>query len=150
MDPGTEHVTQCVVQDMRRGMVEHRGVVARAIDDKLNAPAALEISRLAAQQASDMKNRAVGLARIDDFQDCAARGFDYPAIADLAAALRVEGSFGGHHEGPTFAVAMDCEHFGLGLVAMVADESRGRTGIELYFRSDCIVLARRASALALL
>ena len=77
-------------------------------------------------------------------------GFDYAAVADLAAALGIKGRFGGDHEDAVFAVAMGREHFGLGVVAMVSDEARAGAGVELYFRSDGIVLARGASALALL
>ena len=150
MDTGAEHVAQRVMQDMGRGMIEHRGVVARAIDDELDAASALEVARLAAHEAPDMENRAVGLARVDDLEDRAGAGFDHAAVADLAAALGVKGRFGGHHEDPIFAVAMGREHFGLGVVAMVSDEARARAGVEFYFRGDRVVLARGASALALL
>src|SRR5208282_1808394 len=115
-----------------------------------DAMAAFEIARLAAQQPSDMENRAVGLARVDDLEDRAASGFDYAAVADLATALRVKGRFGGHQEDAAVAFAMGREHFGLGVVAMVSDEARGGTGAEFYFRNDRVVLARGTSALALL
>ena len=97
-----------------------------------------------------MENRAVGLARVDDFEDRAGIGFDHAAVADLAAAFGIEGRFGGHDEDAVVAVAMGREDFGLGVVAMVSDEARGRTGAEFYFRGDRVVLARGASALALL
>ncbi len=135
---------------MGGGVIEHRGVAARPIDAQLDAPAAFEIAWLAAQQPSDMENRAVGLARVDDLKDRAGSGFDYAAVADLAAAFWVKGRFGGYEEDAVVAVAMGREHFGLGVVAMVSDEARGGTGAEFYFRGDRVVLARGTSALALL
>ena len=45
---------------------------------------------------------------------------------------------------------MGREHFGLGVVAMVSDEARGGAGVEFYFGGNRVVLARGASALALL
>src|SRR5258708_23856893 len=97
-----------------------------------------------------MENRTVGLARVDDLEDRAGGRFDYAAVADLAAAFGIEGRFGGYQEDAAVAVAMNRDHFGLGVVAMVSDEARSCTRTEFYFWGDRVVLARGASALALL
>src|SRR6185437_15014369 len=121
------------------GMIEHRGVPARPIDAKLDPPPALEIARLTAEQPPDMENRAVGLARVDDLEDRAGGGFDYAAIAELSAALGIEGCFGGHDEDAVVAVAMGREDLRLGVIAMVSDEARGDAGCEFYFGRDRVV-----------
>ena len=98
MDPRTEHVAQRIVQDVSRGMIKHRGVAARPIDAQRDAPAAIEIARVAAEQPADMENRAVRLARIDNLEKRAGGGLDYAAVANLSAAFGIEGRFGGYQE----------------------------------------------------
>src|SRR5260370_11275651 len=97
-----------------------------------------------------MENRPVGLARVADLEGRAGGRFDPAAVADLAAAFGIEGRFGGYQEDAAVAVAMSRDHFGLGVVAMMSDEARSRTRTEFYFWGDRVVLARGASALALL
>ena len=53
-----------------------------------------------------MEDRTVGLARVDDLEDCAGGRFDHAAVADLAAAFGIEGRFGSYQEDAAVAVAM--------------------------------------------
>src|SRR5271155_5364748 len=95
MDVFVEDVAQRVVEDVGGGVVEHRGVAAFAVEAQLHMRALGEVGRVAAQDAADVQNRAVVLAGIRHFHQGARRGLDHAAVAYLAAALRIEGSFGG-------------------------------------------------------
>ena len=64
-----EHVAQRVVQDVGRGMIQHRGVAPEAIDLELDARAAREVTGVAAQNAPDVNDRAFGLARVRHFEN---------------------------------------------------------------------------------
>ncbi len=63
-----QDITQCVVQDVRRRMIQHRSVAPEAIDFELDPRATREVGGLAAQNPSDVNDRAFGLARIRDFE----------------------------------------------------------------------------------
>ena len=127
-------------------MIKHRGVAARPIDAQRDAPAAIEIARVAAQQPADMENRAVRLARIDDLEERAGCGFDHAAVANLTTAFGIKGRLGGHEEDAVIAVAMNREDLGLGVVAMVSDEARSGAGVEVCnFGRNRVVLTCGAS-----
>src|ERR1700693_1478870 len=91
MHRGAEDVAQRVVENVRRGVIQHRGVATEAIDLELDARAACEVAGVAAQNASDVDDRTFGLAGVRYFEKRARRGFDYAAISDLPAALGIEG-----------------------------------------------------------
>ena len=61
MDLIAENLAERVMQDMGRRMVEHGGVAARPVDLQLRPPSRLKVARLAAQDATDVENRAVVL-----------------------------------------------------------------------------------------
>ena len=145
-----EHVAQRVVQDVRRGMIEHRGVAPLAIDLELDARAAGEFAGVAAQDPPDVHDRAFGLARVRHFEKRARRGLDHAAVADLAAAFGIEGRLRDDDRDVLAVLAAGREHFGLAFVAVVADEARRSARAETDLRRDRVVFARGASALALL
>ena len=63
-----QHVAQRVVEDVSRGMIEHRSVAPKAIDFELDPRTACEVAGVAAQKASDVNDRAFSLARIRHFE----------------------------------------------------------------------------------
>src|SRR5579885_2599808 len=138
------------MEQMGRGMIQHRGGAPLAIDLQDDAAAALELSRVAAQKAPDVNNRAVLAARVGDLENRAARGFDHAAIADLAAALGIEGRLGDRERKSGAVVAAAGHDFGLGCEAMVLDEARGSAGAQNQLGRGSLALARRAGTLALL
>src|SRR5438445_4676454 len=122
MDIRTQDFAQRVMEDMGRRMVEHRGVAPLAIDAECNAPPALELIRLTAHQAPNVKNRTVGLARIDDFEQRARFGLDYAAVADLSPAFGIKGRLCCNDDYFIVAVNIRGEHFGFSLVPAVTDK----------------------------
>ncbi len=109
-----------------------------------------EIVRVTAQNPPDMNDRAVGLARVRHFENCARGGLDYAAVSDLPAALGIEGRLGDDDRNVLAVLAAGSEHFGLALVVVIADESRRSAGAETDLRRSGVILAGGASALALL
>src|SRR6266446_9745142 len=149
MDIRTQDFAQRVMEDMGRRMVEHRGVAPLAIDAECNAPPALELIRLTAHQAPNVKNRTVGLARIDDFEQRARFGLDYAAVADLSPAFGIKGRLRGNYNNPMVGVSIRGEQLGFDFVLMV-DEARRNARPQSDFRRDRLIFARRPSPLALL
>ncbi len=145
-----EHVAQRVVEDVRRGMIEHRGVAPESIDLELDARAACEVAGVAAQNASDVNDRAFSLARVRHFEQRARRGLDYAAISDLPAALGIEGRLRDDDRNLIAVLAARREHFGLAFVSVVADEARRGARAETDLRRDRVIFARGASAFFLL
>ena len=87
----------------------------------------------------------------DHLEDRTRRGLDHAAIADLSAAFGIEGRLRDDDRDLLARPARpDCEHFGLGLVAAMADESRRRPAGKAYLGRDRVILARGASTFALL
>ena len=86
-----EDIAQRVVQDVGRGMIEHRSVAPQPIDLELDARAACEVAGVTAQNASDVNDRTFSLARIRYFKQCARYGLNHAAISDLPAAFGIEG-----------------------------------------------------------
>src|SRR5208282_1346660 len=77
-----QDVAQRVVQNVRRGMIQHGGVAPEAIDLEFDARATCEVAGCAAQNSPDMNDRAFSLARVRHFEDRARRGLDHSAVAD--------------------------------------------------------------------
>ena len=68
-----QNVAQRVMQDMGRGMVQHRGVAPRAIHFQRHPRAGPDLSRVAVQQAPKMDDRAIGFAGFGNFEQRPAR-----------------------------------------------------------------------------
>ncbi len=97
-----------------------------------------------------MNDRAFGLARVGYFENRARRRLDNAAVSYLAAAFGIEGRLRDDDCDVIAISASRREHFGLALVAVIADEARRGARAETDLRCDGVILARRASALFLL
>src|SRR5581483_12190141 len=84
-----EDVAKRVVEDMGRGMVQHRRIAADPIHPQPHARSGAEFLRGALEASSEMNDGAVGLSRVRDLRDRSRFGLDNAAVADLASALRV-------------------------------------------------------------
>src|SRR5262249_39250647 len=88
-----EDIAQCVVQDVSRGMIQHRRITPDAIHLEFDTLTPPKVRDIALQDAPDMDDRAIGFACLADFRERTRFGLDDPAVPDLAAPLRIEGSF---------------------------------------------------------
>jgi len=68
-------------------MVQHRGVAPDAIDLQFDARALREVAGLAAQYTSQVENRAFGLPRVRDLEDCARCGLPSSTVRGIKAAV---------------------------------------------------------------
>ncbi len=130
--------------------MSRRGVAPKAINLELDARAACEVAGVAAQDASDVNDRALSLARVGYFENRARHRLDYAAISDLPAALGIEGRLRDDDGNLIAVLASRREHFGLAFVSMVADEAGCGARAEIDLRRGRVVFARGASALFLL
>jgi hypothetical protein len=139
------------VQYVRRRMVQHRRIAAKTIDFQLHARALRKVAGLAAQDASQVEDRAFRFARVRYFEDRARRRLDHAAIANLSAAFGIKGRLrdDDRHLLSRFARRRRRKYFGLALVAAMADESRHRPAAEAYLGSDRVIFARGSSAFLL-
>src|SRR6266436_2037346 len=131
-------------------MIQHRSIAPEAIDLELDARAANEVGRIAAQNPSDVNDRAFSLARVGHFEKRARCRLDHAAVSDLAATLGIEDCLGDDGCNLITCFAAGREHFGLDLVSVVADESRRSASAQADLRCGCVILACGASALLLL
>src|SRR5579872_1647032 len=111
-------LAQRVVQNMGRRMVQHRGITAVAVDAQADAPSLLKRAHIAVQNSANVKDRAIVLAGIGDFEQAAGRGLDHTAVADLAAALRIKGSLR-RNDREVAIISMSSDNFRFRLVSVV-------------------------------
>src|SRR5208337_92537 len=121
-----------------------------AIDLELDPRAAGEVGGVAAQHSPDVNDRAFGLACVRHLENRARRRLDYAAVSDLAAALGIERRLRDDDCNVLAVLAAHREHFGLTLVAVIADEVRRNARAETDFRCYSLILARGSTALFLL
>src|SRR6266851_5186140 len=115
-----DDIAQRIVQNMGRRMVQHRRIAALAVDAQTDTAPALELTGIAAQEASYVKDRAVMFARVSNLDHAAGYGLDHAAVADLAAALGIEWSLGRNDRDPV-TISMSGDYFRLRLVAAVEE-----------------------------
>src|SRR5260370_1204657 len=120
-----ENFAERVVEDVGRGMVQHRRVAPDAIDAGLRARALREVAGFAAQNPSEVENRAFRLPSIGDFENRTRRGFDHAAITNLSAAFWIKGRLrDDDRDLLAWLARAGREHFGFAFVAAMADEPR--------------------------
>ena len=125
-DVGAEDLAQRRVQEVRRGVVEHRRLARRAIHDGGDGVALAESASL---DLADVQVRVAELARVGD-AECRRAVRERADVADLAAGLGVEGravehdlrvvALGGRVD--FGAVLQDREHPALALELFIAAE----------------------------
>jgi hypothetical protein len=128
-------------------MVQHRGLAPLAVDLQSDPAPAHEFADIAAQQPAQMQNHTVMLARVSDFEQSAACGFDNTAIADLPAAFGIEGSLRGYDR-DSVTIRMSSYDLRVDLEPIIK-KPRRRARTDYNFRR-AFVLAGGPRALALL
>src|ERR1019366_5599770 len=121
-----------------------------SIDLELDSRTACEVADLTAENPPDMNDRALGLAGVRHFENCARRRLYDAAVSDLPAALGIERRLRDDDRYVLPVLAAGSEQFGLALAAVIADESRRSPGPETDLRRGGVIFACGSSALLLL